>query len=381
MKDLTKFLVGTTVPTLTDDASIPCFGRSEENFKLMRDAGVKIVRIFSSFPFTDESMTEESAAYKQFKADVKLYADNGIETMGALQLPGQFRSDGEGKVSYIRHYPDWMGPLTEDKYYDILAKVAEYVAKDTKDSIIWWQIANEPDIDMFIGDMTFEQNSRWLDVAAHAVKKGNPDAKCGINLAGAAVCGAALDENGNKIPGKPHIHPYAKDLLVTLYQCKDTAFDFIGLDGYFGSWSFGDTSDWTEYIDSAYEITGKPVIIAEWGYSTLQKGEPRPEEDKHRYFNSATCREKDMDAAGFRWLGKEHSEWLQPEYIMECIKIFAENEHCIGHLFFQWQDQANCWQCGEPDCPAECSWGCLHADGSPKPGYYGLVAANKKYFG
>ena len=124
MKDLTKFLVGTTVPTLTDDASIPCFGRSEENFKLMRDAGVKIVRIFSSFPFTDESMTEESAAYKQFKADVKLYADNGIETMGALQLPGQFRSDGEGKVSYIRHYPDWMGPLTEDKYYDILAKVA-----------------------------------------------------------------------------------------------------------------------------------------------------------------------------------------------------------------------------------------------------------------
>ena len=60
MKDLTKFLVGTTVPTLTDDASIPCFGRSEENFKLMRDAGVKIVRIFSSFPFTDESMTEES---------------------------------------------------------------------------------------------------------------------------------------------------------------------------------------------------------------------------------------------------------------------------------------------------------------------------------
>ena len=62
-------------------------------------------------------------------------------------------------------------------------------------------------------------------------------------------------------------------------------------------------------------------------------------------------------------------------------KIFAENEHCIGHLFFQWQDQANCWQCGEPDCPSECAWGCIRTDGTPKPGYYALAEEYNKYFG
>lgn len=381
MKDLSKFLVGTTVPFTPPAMCLNEFGRSEENFKLMKDAGLNIVRNFTPFPFTDESMTEETEAYKQLKKDIKLYAEHGIATMGMFGNPGQNAADSKGTVSYIRHYPDWMGGYDEDKYYDILGKVAEYIARDLKDDVTWWQIANEPDIDMFIGDLTFKQNVRWLDVAARGIKKGDPNALCGINLAGAAVCGAALDENGNKIPGKPCVHEYAKNLIEKLYKCENSPYDFIGLDGYFGSWSFGDTTDWIEYIDSAAEITGKPVCIHEWGYSTLQRGTPRPEEDKHRHFNSATCREKDMDAAGFRWLDKEHSEWLQAEYVMECAKIFAEHPKCIGQLFFQWQDQATCWQCGEPDCPAETSWGCIHADGSPKPGYYALAVANKKYCG
>ena len=381
MKDLSKFLVGTSVPFTPPVFSLNEFGRSEENFKLMKNAGLNIVRNNTEFPFTDESMTEETAEYKQFKADVKLYAAHGIGTLGLFMNPGQYMADSEGNVSYVRHYPDWMGSYDDDKYYEILAKVAEYIACDLKDDITYWQVANEQDLTIFIGDMSHTQNERWLDVAARGIKKGNPNALCGINLAGSAGGGAEYDENGNKKSIKQGVHPYAKELVTKLYRCENSPYDFIGLDGYFGSWSDGGPEDWIKYIDDAAEVSGKDVIIHEWGYSTLQRGTPRPEEDKHRFFNSETCREKDMDAGGFRWLGKEHSEWLQPEFIMECVKIFAEHPKCIGHLFFQWQDQATCWQCGEPDCPAETSWGCIRADGTPKPGYYGLAAANKKYFG
>ena len=78
MKDLSKFLVGTSVPFTPPVFSLNEFGRSEENFKLMKNAGLNIVRNNTEFPFTDESMTEETAEYKQFKADVKLYAAHGI---------------------------------------------------------------------------------------------------------------------------------------------------------------------------------------------------------------------------------------------------------------------------------------------------------------
>lgn len=106
MKDLSKFLVGTTVPFTPPAMCLNEFGRSEENFKLMKDAGLNIVRNFTPFPFTDESMTEETEAYKQLKKDIKLYAEHGIATMGMFGNPGQNAADSKGTVSYIRHYPD-----------------------------------------------------------------------------------------------------------------------------------------------------------------------------------------------------------------------------------------------------------------------------------
>jgi hypothetical protein len=114
----------------------------------------------------------------------------------------------------------------------------------------------------------------------------------------------------------------------------------------------------------------------------LQRGVPRSPEDEDRFFNSPVCRDKDWDAIGpAKWRGQDHSEALQAAYIEECVKIFAEHPAVIGNLFFQWQDPPRCWQCGAIDCPAECGWGCIRSDGTPKPGYYALVKANKEHFG
>ena len=132
----------------------------------------------------------------------------------------------------------------------IVAEAAGEFCRECAELCEYWQVANEPDIDIFKGDMTDEQSVRFLISVAKGLKKGNPNAKPGINLG--------------------FMTPYSEWLLRELYQIPDTPFEYIGLDGYMGSWQPGGPSDWLWYIDKAYDITGKPVIINEWGYSTFK---------------------------------------------------------------------------------------------------------------
>ena len=106
---------------------------------------------------------------------------------------------------------------------------------------------------------------------ARGLKHGNPAAKPGINLG--------------------FMNEYAEWLLGELYRCEDSPFDYIGIDGYMGSWQEGGPDDWKWYIDKAYALTGKPVIINEWGYSTLQRG-PNPDPEAQRKYNQTVCRDK-----------------------------------------------------------------------------------------
>lgn len=239
--------------------------------------------------------------------------------------------------------------------YKVAEEAGEYLSRTCIDICEYWQVANEPDIDIFKGEMTDEQSVKFLMAVATGLKKGNPNAKPGINLG--------------------FMTPYSEWLLKQLYRVVDTPFEYVGIDGYMGSWQPGGPDDWLWYIDKAHQITGKPVIINEWGYSTLQSGS-NPDPEYKRKYNQSVCKNKSWEHT---WRDK-HSPEEQADYIRECMKIFAEHPAVIGEFFFRWSDTETCWQCGDPLCPAECAWGIVDVDGNLKPGYYALKESYEKYF-
>lgn len=116
--------------------------------------------------------------------------------------------------------------------------------------------------------------------------------------------------------------------------------------------------------------------FAEWGYSSLQWGEKLTDLERKNFYNQDVCRNKYWDKV---W-GKGHTPEAQADYVIRCQEIFAQHPNVIGNFFFRWSDAETCWQCGEPDCPAECAWGCVDTHENPKPAYWALKEGNKRYF-
>ncbi|NLO82068.1 MAG: hypothetical protein GX094_03285 [Clostridiales bacterium] len=325
------------------------------NFDLMRKAGINALRYSFGFPFGEDGKTPGKRFMDVIEGARKLRKE-GFELLGSTFGQGSYCYDPEEKrTKWVSSVPESIGGYDSEEFYAAAEAAAEYLGRECAELCQYWQVANEPDITIFKGDMTDEQNVRFLISIAKGLKKGNPDAKPGINIS--------------------FMTPYSEWLLSELYQRADTPFEYVGLDGYMGSWQPGGPDDWIWYIDKAHDITGKPVIINEWGYSTLQSG-PNPDPDGKRYYNQRVCQSKE-------WIHvwkNQHNPEEQADYIRECMKIFAEHPAVIGEFFFRWSDTETCWQCGDPMCPAECAWGIVDVHGNPKPGYYALKESYEKYF-
>jgi len=326
------------------------------DFSLMRELGIKWVRQGYPFPFSDEKGSL-SKYFIQADKQIEKFRSEGFEILCSFTGPGSARYVPDaGKTVYSRAVPDYLGDPSEDRYHKLLFEAAAFVGEYTKNRITWWQIANEPDIEIFYGPLTEKENIRFLLNAAKGILKGNPDAKCGINLG--------------------YINDYARMLMREIYAAPDSPFAYLGIDGYMGSWQDGGPHSWKAYIDETAELSGKPIIINEWGFSSLQKGEKYTDLERKNHYNQNVC----YDKSWYHTWGAGHTPEEQARYISECLPVFAEHPGVIGNFFFRWSDAEHCWQCGEPDCPAECAWGCVDCGQNPKPAYYALKDGIKKYF-
>ena len=335
------------------------------DFDLIKGAGITAFRHGFGYPFKGADKTALNEGFKRSYARGLELNKNGFSLLGSTFGPGSYRFDEKaGKTVWVPSVPAEIGTYADDSFYDFVELATETLGRECKDMCEYWQVANEPDIDIFHGDMTFEQQCRFLTASAKGLIKGNPNAKPGINIG--------------------FMSKEAEKLIEAIYNTPDSPFYYLGVDGYMGSWQDGKeianknsgAEAWSEFIDRAVEVSKRPIIINEWGYSTLQSG-PNPDPEGLRKYNQNVCKEKQWF---HKWQGKDHSEQLQAEYIMIAMKIFAEHPAVIGEFFFRWSDTDTCWQCGDPLCPAECAWGVVDTKGKPKPGYYALKEAYEKYF-
>jgi hypothetical protein len=331
------------------------------NNKILRELGAEWLRERAVYPFEDDGVTL-SKAYLEAKAKIVNNKNNGFESyVQGVQIGAPRYNPATGKVEFMSGIPAKYGTFKDDSYYEAVEMIYEFQARDLADLVTYWQVSNEPDHGLYIdinAGMGPAHVVRFLKAAARGIHRGNPNAKVGTNLATTNdIAMTIMDELSQKTDDGSH-------------------FDWIGIDGYFGTLSPGGPETWPPLLDLIYERTGLPIIVVEWGFSSMYQtddpdriGNPLPGKE----YSSPVCRDKRWHNT---WNGQEHSPELQAEFIRECMEIFMEHPAVIGSFYFFYSDAREgylCQLCGEPKCPFDSSWGLV--DGSfanPKPSYYAL---------
>lgn len=342
------------------------------NHKLLKEAGIEWVRLGFEFPFKDKVNGELTDGYLNSLKEAREFYEAGFKIMGITPLTGvlQFDTKEKGKSTWQRGLPDWAGGIDEDCYYDTYEKACEKIGRDTADFIDLWQVSNEMDVTVFRGPMNIGQAARYCEAGAKGLKRGNGNARTSMNPAGVTT---------------DSVYLYKK-----LYTGQEKYFDYAGIDGYYGSWAPGRPEDWLWCIDKINEITGAPVLINEWGYSSIGgkgfvtedgaggRGSLNRVIDSNELVNTV-----DVVCNAQAWNNvwkNEHDEAEQAEYLAVCLKLFAGHPLVIGSFIYSWGDDTTCFHCGTEGCPAECGWGITDSKGRPKPAYYAVQEAVRKYY-
>jgi hypothetical protein len=342
------------------------------DFKLLKEAGIEWVRLGFDFPYRDEVNGELTPEYLLSLKTAREYYEAGFKIMGITPLTGMLQYDKaeKGKSVWLRGIPEWAGDITDDSYYYVYEQACMQIGHDTEGLVDLWQVSNEMDVTVFRGPMNIEQAARYCEAGAKGIKKGNKNAKTSMNPAGVT---------------SDSVYLYKK-----LYTGGNKYFDYAGIDGYYGSWAPGRPEDWLWCIDEIHRITGAPVLINEWGYSSIGgkgfvtkdgsggTGSLNRVIDSNELVNSVdiVC-----NAQAWHNVWKDgHNEAEQAEYLAVCLKMFAEHPHVIGSFIYSWGDDTVCFHCGNEGCPAECGWGITDSKGRPKPAYYAVQEAIKKHY-
>ncbi|MGO8792817.1 MAG: hypothetical protein ACLQVL_36260 [Terriglobia bacterium] len=314
---------------------------SNPNYEMMKAGGIGWVRQRFAFPYEDKVGGKLSEKFLSDLEQAKKIRSLGLRIMGGAPGPGVMAYDEKDKKTAWRpRLPAWAGSVDSDTYYQTYEQACEELGRQTKGIVEMWQVANEMDIDVFRGPLSVEQAERFMIAGGQGLKKGNPDAKADINPAGLEV---------------------GERLFRDIYSRPDNPFDYAGIDGYFGSWAPGGPQDWIPVIEKIHAITGKPVLINEWGYSSIE-GSGKP---LHKKIGNPVCEKQKWNNV---W-GKGHTPEEQAAYVEIALKIFGTYPNVVGCFFYDWGDDAVCYHCGQTNCPAECGWGMTDPQGKPKPAY------------
>ncbi len=325
---------------------------SKPEIQLIHDAGIRWLRS-GDLHFDIERFLnglEQPAGFYEFKESVAAMQREGFQLLGITPGPQQM--------------PEMSGTPGSKDYLENFRRICAFLGREFHGLIEYWQVANELDIWIFRASLSLEQSVDFLKAGITGLKETNPDLKVGINI-------TLFPSLPGEVDGNTDLHE-GVFIAKSIYRESGLNLDYAGFDSYPGTWRQGGPGSWDAYLEEFHKLTGKPIIIQEFGYSS--EGELMNEEEIKN--GTYPCVAKKWR---FSWKGG-HTREIQAAFIEESFRIFAQKPFVIGATYFRWNDPETCWQCGQKDCPAETAWGLVDRNKKPKPSYFSLKSSVEKYF-
>lgn len=359
---------------------------AEPDYELIKDANIGWFR--DDIPFPYDKNGELSQSYISWKEYAKGYADEGIKIFAVTPYPDD----------YIEYGLDPRDPASKQGIQDI----ARFYAQDLQGIVGAFQITNEMGVDRFTDPLTMEEARDFIGMQLEAMYPVRGDILIGYNLAAQSFM-------------PPNVLP----LMMRDYHkyC-----DYVGLDLYLGCFEpvLKNANQYLTILKIARLLTGKPIILCEFGYISL--GEPKSEREKKEilqkygyssekearaniddfisklpedlrnefdryadetpeyranlmfdgeFSNHLYCELQD----GFGIYGFPHTPEGQAGFFTYIIPKIRRLDFVIGTVVYCWSDSGDCYVCGQEDCPVETKWGLVDCDGNPKPAYYAVKEA------
>lgn len=308
----------------------------EPDYALMREAGVEWVRMGFRPPFADATMTALAPAFEEQEREVEALARHDLKVMGYTPFPG-------GDPDIGGHYPAWGGPLGSDGYFAAYEEVCAWLAMRFAGIAGAWQVANELNHADWHGGLTPDQGVTFLRRGARGLKRGNPAALVGFNMAG-------FDE-------------VAMAMYRQLFSGDSADFDYLGADGYCSP------DHWPEKLEQLKALTDKPLVVQEFGYASA--GATLTAEQLRTIRWSGARDRCTWLAWPPSWGARAHTPEVQAEYVGRCMALFAAEPRIVGVFVWRWNDAPRCWLCGRPSevCPGTGHWGLVDSHERPKPSF------------
>ena len=347
-----------------------------DDYEQIKGANIGWIRIDIPFPYNTDGTVSE--AYLAFKQRCKAFQDNGIKVMAVTPYP--------------KDYIDFGADIRTDEGTKRVKEIGEFLINDMQGFVSGFQITNEMGIPRFTIPLTMQEAAKFIGVNLEVMYPQKKDIILGYNSAGPEAMLHSL-------------------LLPYMSFC-----DYVGVDIYMGCFFNVPGFIWIFEALCRYlwAMTGKPVLIQEFGY--LSGGAPKTKAEKKAILQRYGAHsEKEAKKNIEKFVSN------MPEHFADHIRYVCENdpsryfgflfksdmvnhfycelprltkipgyphtpegqarffEDCISHLYsldficgcniYCYKDPDMCYYCGQVDCPTETRWGLVDSNGNEKPSY------------
>ena len=336
-----------------------------DDFNSIKECGFTWVRTDCPFPYENGEILSEK--YIQYKEKCREHKEFGFKVMSITPNPKHFAKYGAENT----------------------ADIIEFIARDMKGLVDGWQIANEMNIYFFRAPLSFDKSIDFIAEGLKGVRRVDKDILLGYNFS-----------------------EYSESSIYMMEKLSDfkELYNYVGYDGYYGTWIKGSPDDYVTAIEKIHKLTGAKVLLQEFGFASVgeiiepnefdelmpQYGFEDFEAAKANceaflekipkrlsdFIKSAPREEWEESLRNLeshmlkKWVGGSsefpHSEEGQAHFYDVLLSKLMEIPYLIGLMIFCWSDSGTCFFCLEKDCPCETAWGLVTKAGEKKASYYAV---------